>query len=84
MDGLNRTGGTQHAAQAAAVQAAQSAAAKARTERLAEETAKYTLPGAAARMQQGKADEHPPVVPMNLAQLRAWVERNDGGIDVIA
>ena len=83
MDGLNRTGGTQHAAQAAAVQAAQSAAAKARTERLAEETAKYTLPGAAAGMQR-KADEHPPVVPMNLAQLRAWVEHNDGGIDVIA
>lgn len=76
MDGINRTGGTQEAVVSAAV--------KARMERLAQEAAKYKLPGAAAGLAQKDSEKHAAPPPMNLAQLRAWVETHDGGIDVLA
>ncbi len=73
MEPLRRTGGTTEQAQALA--------AKARLERLALEAAKYTLPGVAVPKDGEPA---PPPPPTNLAQLRAWVEQHDGGIDVLA
>lgn len=75
MDGINRTGG-----QDAAVHAA----AKARMERLAQEAAKYTLPGVVVSGPPEPGQPPAEVPPMNLAQLRQWVEGHDGGIDVIA
>lgn len=71
MEPLGRTGGTTQA---------QAMAARARLERLALEAAKYTLPGVA----ELKPGEEIPPPPTNLAQLRAWVEQHDGGIDVFA
>jgi hypothetical protein len=79
MDGINRTGGQD----AAAI----SAAAKARMERIADEASKYRLPGmaAGAMPKPGEGEKPPPVPPMNLAQLRLWVEKEGGGsIDVLA
>lgn len=75
MDGINRTGGQD----AAAV-----IAAKARMERLAQEAAKYTLPGVAMGDPPGPGERPAPMPPMNLQQLRLWVEEHDGGIDVMA
>lgn len=75
MDGINRTGGQEAAALAAAKQQLQ---------RLADETAKYTLPGmtAPAAAQPGQPRPEPP--PQNLAALRQWVQQHEGGIDVLA
>lgn len=75
MDGINRTGGQD----AAAI-----AAAKQQLQRLADETAKYTLPGLNA-VRSGAPDQpRAPTPPQNLAALRQWVEQHPGGIDVIA
>ncbi len=78
MDGLNRTGGQTDAAVLSAI-------AKARMERVAEEAAKYMLPGMAMGSPPKDGERPPPVPPMNLAQLRQWVEHEGGGgIDVLA
>ncbi len=75
MDGINRTGGQEAAALAAAKQQLQ---------RLADETAKYTLPGMTMPA-GGQIDQPKPAPPpQNLAALRQWVEQHEGGIDVMA
>ncbi|MEH3055294.1 MAG: hypothetical protein PGN13_15040 [Patulibacter minatonensis] len=55
-----------------------------RMQRIADATAKYRLPGAGAGLQPQPDGTPAPVTPMNLAQLRRWVEGHDGGIDVLA
>lgn len=75
MDGINRTGGQEAAALAAAKQQLQ---------RLADETAKYTLPGVNVAGAPAPGQTPAPTPPQNLAALRQWVEQHEGGIDVLA
>lgn len=75
MDGINRTGGQEAAALAAAKQQLQ---------RLADETAKYTLPGVQAGAPPQPGEPKAPPAPQNLAALRQWVEQHEGGIDILA
>ncbi len=76
MDGINRTGGQEAAALIAAKQQLQ---------RLADETAKYTLPGVSAPAAASQPDApRPEPAPQNLAALRQWVQQHEGGIDVMA
>ena len=53
---------------------------------MALEMAKYTYPGVVPTGPQVPGQKPPPVVPVNLAQLRLWVEEENGGgtIDVLA
>ncbi|MFT4035216.1 MAG: hypothetical protein QM679_06545 [Patulibacter sp.] len=78
MDGLQRTGGNDNITAVSAV--TQSRA----QERLAEEAAKYRLPGMALGDATASSDGKPkPVPPVNLAQLRTWVA-HETGIDLYA
>ncbi|MBO9533428.1 MAG: hypothetical protein J7513_10685 [Solirubrobacteraceae bacterium] len=53
-------------------------------EAIAAEAAKYRLPGMALGEGPSKPGEKPqPVAPMNLAQLRSWIEHG-GSIDILA
>jgi hypothetical protein len=52
---------------------------------MAQEMAKYTYPGVVESGPPQPGQKPGPVVPENLAQLRLWVEGEQGGsIDVLA